>query len=187
MYLKQCVEIVVRWWLRSLQMRRNYGTLDLVCQVLTMGGRGMEMEQPGRWERVYAVVRRIPAGRVATYGQVARLAGLGRNARQVGYALHVLSGRSLVPWHRVINAKGEISLCPFGGADVTQRLRLEREGVRFDARGRTDLTTFGWRPFSRTATHIRPARPRRAASATKAEAIIRRRHKPGNKASVMDR
>jgi methylated-DNA-protein-cysteine methyltransferase-like protein len=99
-----------------------------------------------RWERVYRVVRRIPAGRVATYGQVARLAGLGRNARQVGYALHALPERRLVPWHRVINARGEISLGPSAGSDVTQRLRLEREGVRFDARGRTDLSLFGWKP-----------------------------------------
>jgi methylated-DNA-protein-cysteine methyltransferase related protein len=99
-----------------------------------------------RWERVYRVVRRIPAGRVATYGQVARLAGLGRNARQVGYALHALPERRLVPWHRVINARGEISLGPAAGSDVTQRLRLEREGVRFDTRGRTDLGLFGWKP-----------------------------------------
>lgn len=95
---------------------------------------------------VYAVIRRIPAGRVATYGQIAWLAGLGPNARQVGYALHALPEKSDVPWHRVINARGEISLDPSGGGDITQRLRLEREGVRFDANGRTDLTCFGWTP-----------------------------------------
>ena len=102
---------------------------------------------PGRWERVYAVVRQIPKGRVATYGQVAKLAGLGRNARQAGYALHALPPHSGVPWHRVVNARGEISLPPHGGGDVTQRLRLEREGVKFEARGRIDLKTFGWRPL----------------------------------------
>jgi methylated-DNA-protein-cysteine methyltransferase-like protein len=100
----------------------------------------------GRWERVYAVVRRIPRGRVATYGQVAGLAGLGRNARQVGYALHVLRKWHHVPWHRVVNARGGISLPPTGGADVTQRLRLEREGVKFGARGRIDLKRFAWKP-----------------------------------------
>ena len=100
----------------------------------------------GRWERVYAVVRRIPRGRVATYGQVAMIAGLGGHARQVGYALHVLPVESVVPWHRVINARGEISLRSGAGGDVTQRLLLEREGVRFDARGRVDLKIFGWRP-----------------------------------------
>jgi len=97
-----------------------------------------------RWQRVYAVVRRIPEGRVATYGQVARLAGLGGNARQVGYALHALPEMSGVPWHRVINARGEISLPRATGGDVTQRLRLEREGVEFDGKGRVNLKVYGW-------------------------------------------
>jgi methylated-DNA-protein-cysteine methyltransferase-like protein len=100
---------------------------------------------PGRWERVYAVVRRIPRGRVATYGQVAELAGLGGHARQVGYALHALPAGSLVPWHRVLNARGLISLRPGSGDEVTQRLLLEREGVKFDGAGRADLKLFGWR------------------------------------------
>ena len=113
----------------------------------------------GRWARVWAVVRRIPRGRVATYGQVAALAGLGGQARQVGYALHALPGEGFAPWHRVVNARGAISLPPGGGADVTQRLRLEREGVRFDARGRIDLERYGWRPGARAA---RP--PARAAA-----------------------
>jgi methylated-DNA-protein-cysteine methyltransferase-like protein len=112
-------------------------------------------DRPGRWERVYAVVRRIPRGRVATYGQVAALAGLGRQARQVGYALHALPWEGLAPWHRVVSARGAISLPPGGGADVTQRLRLEREGVRFDARGRIDLERHGWRPGARAGS--RPA------------------------------
>jgi methylated-DNA-protein-cysteine methyltransferase-like protein len=129
------------------------------------------MPSEGRWERVYAVVRRVPAGRVATYGQVARLAGLGPNARLVGYALHALPERCLVPWHRVINARGEISLTPMGGADVTQRLRLEREGVCFDGRGRVDLSNFGWRPGARASSvrHAAPSRrsPRRRPSAAR--------------------
>jgi methylated-DNA-protein-cysteine methyltransferase-like protein len=99
---------------------------------------------PGSWESIYAAVRRIPAGRVATYGQIARLTG--RSARQVGYALHALPAGSGAPWHRVVNARGAISLPPGCGDDVTQRLRLEREGARFDARGRIDLQRFGWRP-----------------------------------------
>lgn len=106
----------------------------------------MKSDQQGRWERVYAVVRRVPRGRVATYGQVARLAGLGENARLVGYALHALPAHTLVPWQRVINARGRISLGPSGGGNVTQRLLLEREGVRFDGRGRVDLKRFGWQP-----------------------------------------
>lgn len=95
---------------------------------------------------MYAVVRRIPKGRVATYGQVARLAGLGPNARLAGYALHAMPKHALIPWHRVINARGRISLSPLSGADVTQRLLLEREGVKFDGRGRIDLKHYGWKP-----------------------------------------
>jgi methylated-DNA-protein-cysteine methyltransferase-like protein len=109
-------------------------------------GRANSAGGRGRWERVYAVVRGIPRGHVATYGQVARLAGLGRNARLVGYALHALPRHTLVPWHRVINARGRISLGRSGGVDVTQRLLLEREGIRFDGRGRVDLKRFGWNP-----------------------------------------
>jgi len=101
-----------------------------------------------RYERIWRVVRRIPRGRVATYGQVAALAGIPRGARQVGYALHALRDGSGVPWHRVLNARGTVSLRS-GGHDVTQRLRLEREGVRFDAGGRMDLDRFRWRPRSR--------------------------------------
>jgi len=109
----------------------------------TVDGKSKKQE---RWKRVYDVVRRIPRGKVATYGQVARLAGLGGDARQVGYALHALPPRSRVPWQRVINSRGGISLGPSGGGDVTQRLMLEKEGVRFNAAGRTDLERFGWKP-----------------------------------------
>lgn len=93
---------------------------------------------------VYATVWQIPPGRVATYGQIARIAGLGRMARQVGYALHALPEDSEVPWHRVVNARGEISLRSSSGAESLQRLRLEREGLRFDAGGRVSLAEFGW-------------------------------------------
>ena len=85
--------------------------------------------------RIYAVVRRIPRGSVATYGQVAERAGYPGHARQVGYALHALPPGTTVPWHRVINARGEVS-ARADGEGLTQRLLLEREGVRFDARGR---------------------------------------------------
>ena len=85
--------------------------------------------------RIYAVVRAIPRGTVATYGQVAERAGYPGHARQVGYALHALPPGTTVPWHRVINARGEVS-ARADGEVLTQRLLLEREGVRFDARGR---------------------------------------------------
>jgi methylated-DNA-protein-cysteine methyltransferase-like protein len=96
--------------------------------------------------RVYAVVRRIPRGRVATYGQVAELAGLGNHARQAGYALHALPAGTGVPWHRVLNARGTVSPRGAGGDSLTQRLLLEQEGVRFDAGGRISLARYRWHP-----------------------------------------
>lgn len=97
------------------------------------------------YQHIYAVVRRIPRGRVATYGQVAELAGLPGHARQVGYALHALPAGSAVPWHRVINARGEVSRRSVPGPELSQRMLLEREGVQFDLRGRVDLRACGWR------------------------------------------
>lgn len=104
------------------------------------------MPRSPSYQRIYAVVSRIPRGRVATYGQVARLAGLPGHARQVGYALHALEPEERVPWHRVINARGEISLRAAPGWEGVQRRSLEREGVRFDAGGRVSLERYGWRP-----------------------------------------
>jgi methylated-DNA-protein-cysteine methyltransferase-like protein len=99
------------------------------------------------YRRIYAVVSKIPRGRVATYGQIAVLAGLEGRARLVGYALHALPERSGLPWHRVINARGEVSERSDGGpADRVQRLLLKRERVRFDAGGRVALERFRWRP-----------------------------------------
>jgi len=98
----------------------------------------------GRNALVYAAVRRIPRGRVTTYGQIAAMVGLGPLARQVGYALNALPERSTVPWHRVVNARGGISLRRICGADIEQRIRLEREGVGFNAAGRIALADFGW-------------------------------------------
>lgn len=100
--------------------------------------------------RIYSAVRRIPRGRVATYGQIARIAGLPGRARQVGYALHALTGATAVPWQRVVNASGGISLRPMSGG-ISQRLLLEKEGVRFNAGGRIALNKFGWRPRNRSS------------------------------------
>jgi methylated-DNA-protein-cysteine methyltransferase-like protein len=105
------------------------------------------------YERIYAVVRRIPRGRVATYGEVARVARLGAAARQVGYALHALPEGTSVPWQRVVNARGEIS-ARASGFEGPQRRLLEREGVRFDARGRIDLDRFGWRQAPTAARRV---------------------------------
>ena len=103
-------------------------------------------ESPGSYTRIYAVIRRIPRGRVATYGQVARLAGLPGHARQVGYALHAMANAGPVPWHRVINARGEVSPRKAPGADTLQRDLLRSERVSFDRGGRIDLARYGWRP-----------------------------------------
>jgi methylated-DNA-protein-cysteine methyltransferase-like protein len=83
---------------------------------------------------------------VATYGQIASLADLPGHARLVGYALHSLPEGSNVPWQRVINAKGEISLRTDGGWGGLQRGLLESEGVVFDSKGRVSLSRFRWRP-----------------------------------------
>jgi methylated-DNA-protein-cysteine methyltransferase-like protein len=101
------------------------------------------------YEHVYAVVRRIPRGKVATYGQVAALAGLPGQARQVGYALRALPDGTSVPWHRVINAQGEVSRRADSGYVRVQRAMLEEEGVLFDDAGRTSLRRWQWRPRER--------------------------------------
>jgi len=99
---------------------------------------------------IYNVVRQIPPGKVATYGQVAGISGLLGQARQVGYALHALLEDN-VPWHRVINAKGTISPRAEPEQEQRQRTLLEREGVVFDARGRIDLETYQWEEPSHDA------------------------------------
>ena len=108
------------------------------------------------YPRVYAVVMRIPRGRVATYGQVAAVAGMPHAPRVAGYALHALPPGSPVPWHRVVAAGGRLSLGKLdpSGA-LTQRMRLEHEGVRFDARGCVNMDKHTWRPRARAATRTR--------------------------------
>jgi methylated-DNA-protein-cysteine methyltransferase related protein len=98
------------------------------------------------YKKIYRVIRKIPRGKVATYGQVARLAGFPNQARLAGYALHALreDNDETVPWWRVINAKGEISLADFSGADL-QRSLLEKEGVHFDPRGKVDMKKYNWK------------------------------------------
>lgn len=97
------------------------------------------------YDIIYAMVSQIPPGRVATYGQIARLIGRPRWARQVGYALAALDSGTTVPWHRVINARGEISLRSEGGRHEYQRVLLEDEGIVFDQYGRIDLSRYLWR------------------------------------------
>lgn len=101
--------------------------------------------EPGSplYARIYAAVRRIPKGRVSTYGRIARLVGA-PGPRVVGYAMAALPAGSRVPWQRVVNHKGEISLRKGGDGELRQRRLLEAEGVRFSLRGRIDLKLYGW-------------------------------------------
>ena len=121
-----------------------------------LGRRGYDGRVGGRSnERIYAVVARIPRGRVATYGQIALLAGLPRRARLVGHVLRVLPSGSDLPWHRVVNAQGKIS--PRGdllGHEDLQAHLLEREGVRFVG-GAISLERYRWQP------RVAATRPRR--------------------------
>jgi methylated-DNA-protein-cysteine methyltransferase related protein len=95
------------------------------------------------YARIYATVRRIPRGRVSTYGRIASLVA-GCSARQVGYAMAALPEGSRVPWQRVINHKGEVSARKHGSGAGAQRLQLVAEGVHFDLRGRIDLRRYVW-------------------------------------------
>jgi len=126
------------------------------------------MSEPGLFERVYAVVRRIPRGRVATYGQVALLVGVPRGARAVGWALSGIGERSAdVPWHRVVGSGGRISL-DGRHSGLVQRRRLRQEGVRFrggkvDPRCWLDVLSVAGRPKRgqdrRTSQRARRASP----------------------------
>jgi len=94
---------------------------------------------------IYAVIRRIPKGWVATYGQVAAMAGLPRRARLVGRVLQELDPKTKIPWHRVVNAKGEVSFSASrNGGDAVQLRLLKKEGIEFDGRNRFNLERFRW-------------------------------------------
>jgi methylated-DNA-protein-cysteine methyltransferase related protein len=97
------------------------------------------------YTKIHAVVRQIPWGKVATYGQIADLAGMYGKARLVGYALYQVSLDSDVPWQRVVNAKGEISYSiAREGGDYLQRNLLEQEGIKFRENGSIDLKIYRW-------------------------------------------
>lgn len=102
--------------------------------------------RPGRgsafFASVYVLVRRIPRGRITSYGAIARALGVPWGARTVGWALRACPDD--VPWHRVVNAQGKISWRPTGG-HILQRTRLRREGIRFSREGRIDFERFGWK------------------------------------------
>ncbi len=103
-----------------------------------------QLDSPRLYERIYAVVRRIPAGKVATYGQIATIVGR-CNARTVGYAMAAVPTGSGIPWQRVINVQGKISDRRGGDGSLRQRRLLQDEGVLFDSQGRVDFHLVGWR------------------------------------------
>ncbi|MBN1326646.1 MAG: MGMT family protein [Candidatus Cloacimonetes bacterium] len=96
------------------------------------------------YQRIYQVIRQIPAGQVATYGQIADLAGYSRLARMVGYALHAATADENLPWHRVVNARGRISLQDEDGRKM-QEAMLKNEGVSINRDGVIDLKKFLWK------------------------------------------
>jgi len=97
------------------------------------------------YNAIYAIVQQIPYGQVATYGQIAELANLPGRARLVGYALFRVAPEMDIPWHRVVNAKGEISESPVRyGSDHLQRSLLEAEDIQFSLEGRINLRTYRW-------------------------------------------
>jgi Predicted methylated DNA-protein cysteine methyltransferase len=95
-------------------------------------------------QRIISVISAIPIGKVATYGQIATLAGQPRAARQVARLLHSSSDKYDLPWHRVINAQGHISLS--GTAGKKQALKLRVEGIEIMAHNRIDLAVYQWKP-----------------------------------------
>ena len=108
-----------------------------------------QADKESMWQRFYAVIKKIPRGSVATYGQIAALAGMPRHARHVGYALSALPANMKLPWHRVINSQGRISLRLRhwdSGSDDLQRILLEAEDVRFGSTGKVSLKKFQWVP-----------------------------------------
>lgn len=94
------------------------------------------------YQRIYDLVRQVPAGHVTTYGQLAKLAGC--TARTVGFAMAALANDNDVHWQRVINSQGKVSKRADGDRDILQRELLVSEGVKFDSSGRIDLTKFSW-------------------------------------------
>jgi O-6-methylguanine DNA methyltransferase len=95
------------------------------------------------YQKIYEIVQKVPFGKVASYKQIAVLAGSPLAARQVGYAMAALPPGSSVPWHRIINSRGEIPIKDPAGAKA-QRQRLLLEGIAFNSNGRINLDTFGW-------------------------------------------
>jgi len=130
------------------------------------------------YARIYEVARKVPRGRVATYGQIATLAGMPRHARLVGYALRTMPEGSGVPWHRIVNASGEISRRGDPFWEAFQRERLESEGVRFTRGARVSLAQYAWNPRTpgpQARAARAPGRPASRSSCSTAGPVSARR------------
>lgn len=97
------------------------------------------------YEQIHDLVRQIPPGKVATYGQIARVVG-GCTPRMVGFAMAAVRGEDSVPWQRVLNVRGEVSARSAGDGAVRQRRLLKKEGVSFNRKNRVDFDEVGWLP-----------------------------------------
>ncbi len=107
-----------------------------------MKARGQETSERFSFtDRVKDIIKKIPRGRVATYGQIAAYAGNPRGARQVVRILHSSTGKDKLPWHRVVNREGRIALKPGSGYEI-QRGLLRNEGVKFDKNDRIDFERY---------------------------------------------
>jgi methylated-DNA-protein-cysteine methyltransferase-like protein len=124
-------------------------------RALGTGTRGTRLVQDGFFARVYDLVARIPPGRVATYGQIARLLGAPRSARMVGWAMHGAPEGARIPCHRVIQQGGTCSPNFRVGEPGAQRRLLEKEGVRFLLDGRVDMVAHLWNPWEEAAARRR--------------------------------
>lgn len=122
-----------------------------------MGQPATKVNREQREQLFCRIIRRVPKGRVATYGQIAALAGLPAYARHVGHALRSLAPDSRVPWYRIVNARGEIAVRSSKHSasairrdcETEQAFLLCGEGVEFDENGRIDMSRFQWRPRKR--------------------------------------
>src|SRR2546428_1314750 len=122
-----------------------------------------EKRKPDRQyrERVYRIVRRIPRGRVMTYGQIAYILGEGYTPRTVGFVMHG-ADETNTPWHRVINSQGRCSTGRVVLPSDKQQRMLEAEGVKFDKSARCDLEIYLWHPKQRSTKRADTAKGRKA-------------------------
>jgi methylated-DNA-protein-cysteine methyltransferase-like protein len=118
------------------------------------------------FERVWRIARQIPRGKVATYGQIARI--VGTTPRAVGFAMAACPASARVPWQRVVNARGEVSARAAGEGEARQRRLLREEGIALDRRNRVDLSKWSWLPLDADVSSARSARSRRKGSSAPA-------------------